>query len=274
MSDALPAGYERVRVGRTELVAKADIAASLTHALREAPSLYDWAAEQPQPRALRGRAPVYVATLASGETVAVRHAWHGGAFAPVTQDLWLRPSRAPHELRKSIALVNGGVPTAPILGYALYPAALGFVRVDVVSQFIEDTFDLGAVLMGLAAGVSIDQATAATRVLVRTINRQRLVHPDLNVKNILLQKCTQSASAPHRSLEVRALVIDVDTMRHRTDLSEAQVSAANLERLSRSLHKWKRQTESDFDVVEVLKAIITTSSGDHAPLQPIIGFGD
>jgi 3-deoxy-D-manno-octulosonic acid kinase len=274
MSDALPAGFERVLVGKNELVAKASVAGSLADALQRAPTLYDWAAEQPQPRALRGRAPVYVAPLSSGKTVAVRHAWHGGAVAPVTRDLWLRPSRAPHELRKSIALVNGGVPTAPILGYALYPAAFGLVRVDVVSEFVEDTFDLGAVLMGLAAGISIQQAAAATRILVATLNLQHLVHPDLNVKNILLQKRTVASGSTRSSTEVHALVIDVDTMRHRPDQSQGEVSVANLERLSRSLRKWKRQTEAAFDVTEVLKAIVMTSPAEHAPLPPIVGFED
>src|SRR6187397_349615 len=57
-------------------------------------TLYDWAAQQPQPRALKGRAPVYVASLPSQrETVVVRHAWHGGLLAPVTGDRFWRPSR-------------------------------------------------------------------------------------------------------------------------------------------------------------------------------------
>ena len=275
MSDVLPAGYERAKVGTTELVARADIAASLTSALQQAPTVYDWAAEQPQHRALRGRAPVYVATLQSGATVAVRHVWHGGAFAPITRDLWLRPSRAPRELRKSIALVNGGVPTAPILGYALYPAGPGLVRVDVVSKYIEDTYDLGAVLRGLAAGISIEEAAAATRRIVSTLNRQQLVHPDLNVKNILLQKSASSSRTEASATDgVRAFVIDTDTMRHRTDLTQARVSELNMERLARSLRKWRRQTESTFDVRQLLGTIIMASPAEHTPLPPIIGFDD
>ena len=272
MSDALPEGYERANVGTTELVAHADIAASLTAALQQAPTVYDWAAEQPQHRVLRGRAPVYVATLQSGETVAVRHVWHGGAFAPITRDLWLRPSRAPRELRKSIALVNGGVPTAPILGYALYPAAPGFVRVDVVSKYIEDTYDLGAVLSGLAPGMRLNQALSAAQMLLATLARQKLVHPDLNVKNILLQQLTPATGSLRPTTEhVRALVIDVDTMRHRTDLSIEKVSKANAERLFRSLEKWKRHTGARIDHVPI---VLTTNAGEGPPLPSIIGFDD
>jgi 3-deoxy-D-manno-octulosonic acid kinase len=279
-TDTTPAGFERFESGGVQLVAASNVAASLAAVLQTAPTLYDWAAEQPQSLALRGRAPVYVATLPTGDTVAIRHAWHGGALAPITRDLWLRPSRAPQELRKSIALVNGGVPTAPVLGYALYPVAPGIVRVDVISRFVENTFDLGAVLLGLAGGIRMDEAATATRVLLAALQRQQLVHPDLNVKNILVQKGRREAGrreAGGRATDnasVRALVIDVDVMQHRRDLSPGDVAVANIRRLTRSLHKWRRQTDATFDVAAILGEIIMTAPAEQAPLPPIVGFDD
>lgn len=266
MPEALPAGYARQLVGDIELVAHDGVRAALDDALRHASTLYDWAADQPQPHALRGRAPVYVATLATGDTVAVRHAWHGGLLAPITGDRWMRPGRAGTELRKSIALCNGGIPTAPVLAYALYPAGPGFVRVDVVTRFMENTFDLAAVLSKLAPGVAIDAAQEATRVLLRKLAVQRLVHPDLNAKNILIQKRVQQAPV--------AMVIDVDTMRHRPGADLLEVAGANSSRLLRSLKKHARQAEWDIELVNGLAGSVAATPGEADPaLPPITGFG-
>ncbi len=242
MSNSLPREYERRNVGKVELVAHVRVVEELAEHIRSSGSLYEWAAEQPQPRALRGRAPVYVASLSSGESIAVRHVWHGGLLAPCTGDRFRKPTRAATELVKSLYLTKHDVPTAPVLGYALYPAGLGLVRVDVVTSFIDNAWDFDAVLSGLAPGFDKGQSVVAVRELLGKLRDNRLIHRDLNIKNILLQN--RSSRPP------LAYVIDVDTMEVRANYDAMSVHKANAERLMRSLDKWKRNFDSDTGVTE------------------------
>lgn len=201
-------------------------------------SLYHWAADQPQPRALRGRAPVFIATLPdSGETVVIRHAWHGGLLAPITGDRFRVPTRAPHEHAMSHALRSVGIPTTEVLGFARYHAGLGLRRVDVVSRFVPDAYDLGMVAAGLVPEMQCQDALAATRVLLHQLADAGVVHPDLNVKNILL------AESHHGHLT--AMIIDVDVVRWDPDRSFADTMHANVSRLSRSIRKFQRHFGCD-----------------------------
>lgn len=228
----LPAGYERATVGSRELVAQSAFAADLSGVLQAHDTLYEWAASVPQSRALRGRAPVYVATLPhTGVDVVVRHVWHGGMLAPVTGDRFRLPTRAPRELAASQRLLGAGIGTTEIVGYALYPAGPALRRVDVVSRYVPDAFDLGAVISELAPGLAITEALDAVRALLAQLADAGVVHPDLNVKNILLTR-----PSPAR---IRPLVIDVDVIRFETTVDPADVMKSNVARLTRSLRKWR-----------------------------------
>jgi tRNA A-37 threonylcarbamoyl transferase component Bud32 len=210
---------------------------ALTAIVREHGTLYAWASSQPQPRALRGRAPVYVAQLPAVRTaVVVRHSWHGGLLAPLTRDMFRRPTRAPLEFNQSRQLRALAIPTTEVLGYALYQAPFGLARVDVVSRYVEHTADLGMVLANLVPAIAGDAALEATLTLLGQLARHGVVHPDLNVKNILLH--TPSDAPP------LAMVIDVDVATI-GGVSPARAMARNLARLERSLHKWNRQFGSD-----------------------------
>ncbi|WP_396214429.1 lipopolysaccharide kinase InaA family protein [Gemmatimonas sp.] len=209
----------------------------LSTIIRDYGTLYDWASSQPQPRALRGRAPVYVAALPTTRTaVVVRHSWHGGLLAPLTRDVFRRPTRAPLEFDHSRTLLELGIPTTEVLGYALYHAAFGLVRVDVVSRYVEHTADLGMVLANFAPSIECDAALAATQTLLERLARHGVVHPDLNVKNILLH--TPPDAPPS------ALVIDVDVATV-GGVSPVRAMERNVARLERSLHKWNRQFGCD-----------------------------
>lgn len=201
-------------------------------------TLYDWAANQPQPRAMRGRAPVYVATIpGSDETVVVRHAWHGGLFAPITSDRFRWPTRAPHEYAMSVALRAAGIPTTQVLGYARYRAWFGFCRVDVMSRLVPNAYDLGMVVAGLVPDISCRDALSATQALLVRLARVGVVHPDLNVKNILVVR--------HADESLSAMIIDVDVVRWRRDDDAADTMRVNVARLTRSLRKWHRNFGCD-----------------------------
>ena len=215
-----------------DVVGEPHIIDALSHVLAQHRSLYAWAAGQAQPRAMRGRAPVYVAMLpGTNETVVVRHAWHGGLFAPITSDRFRHPTRAPHEYRMSQALRSVGVPTTAILGFARYRAAFGLCRVDVVSRLEPDAYDLGHVAAKLVPDVATAEALDATRTLLVLLATHHIVHPDLNVKNILLQR--------DRMGRLRAMVIDVDVVRIEKTASFSYVMLRNVRRLERSLNKWR-----------------------------------
>ncbi len=227
------------RVGTTTLVATPALYDALATRLGEHETLYAWAEESPQPRALQGRGVVYVAAIEECDiTVAVRHAWHGGLFAPVTGDRFLAPTRAPREAAANILLRTHGVPTPELLGYALYPAGPGLRRVDVVSRYIPDSWDFGAVLAGVAPNLDRERAVRAVLPLLAQLAGARAVHPDLNVKNILLVRDT--ANAWH------AWVLDVDVVSFR-DIPPAGVMAINVRRLLRSIRKWHARHDLPLD---------------------------
>ncbi len=239
------------RVGATEVVAVPSVITPLATLLATHDSLYDWAAGQPQPRALRGRAPVFVAALPdNGPTVVVRHAWHGGFLAPITADRFRRPSRAPIELQRSAALRAAGIPTTEVLGFVRYPAALGLCRIDVVTRYVDHAADLGMVLAGLSPNFSCDAALEATQTLLVQLARSGVIHPDLNVKNVLLR--------PTATDVFEALVIDVDVVRWDPERPPADTMAANVARLTRSVRKW--HTQFGCDVGESHLAAFTQSA--------------
>ena len=218
-------------VGTADVTGGDVVLDDLVAIVREHDTLYDWAAEQPQPRALRGRAPVYVATLPScGIPVVVRHGWHGGVLAPLTADRFRRPTRAPLEMARSAALRAVGIPTTEVLGFARYPAAFGLCHVDVVTRYVADAADLGMVLAGLAPFVDCETALSATQRLLMQLAGQGVIHPDLNVKNILLRPTFDG---------IEALIIDVDVVRWDANRAPVETMRANVARLTRSVRKWR-----------------------------------
>ncbi|WP_411281394.1 lipopolysaccharide kinase InaA family protein [Gemmatimonas sp.] len=256
-----------IEATRTRAVGTADVTGmpvvldDLSELVREHDTLYDWAAEQPQPRAMRGRAPVYVATLpACGIQVVVRHGWHGGVLAPLTADRFRRPTRAPIEMERSAALLAAGIPTTEVLGFARYPASFGLCHVDVVTRYVADAADLGMVLAGLAPFVDCETALSATQRLLMQLASHGVIHPDLNVKNILLRPASGG---------VEALIIDVDVVRWDDNRAPSATMRANVARLTRSVRKWRAHFGCDVTdsriaaFSDAVTAELTSASGPH-----------
>jgi 3-deoxy-D-manno-octulosonic acid kinase len=71
-----------------------------------------------------------------------------------------------------------------------------------------------------------------------------VIHPDLNVKNILLARNARG--------ELDAMMIDVDTIAWDEHRAQRATMQANVARLTRSMRKWRRQfgcdiTDHDLD---------------------------
>jgi 3-deoxy-D-manno-octulosonic acid kinase len=238
--EALPAGFVQFTVARARVVCAAELEHAVRTALEDDGTLYTFASRQTGARALAGRGVAYAVALPGEmDRVVVRHNRHGGLLAPLTGDVFRWPTRAPLELRVSERLVAAGVATPPIAGYALYRAAPGFWRADVMTREIPDSADLSTILM--APGDDRGAAFAAAAALVASLAAAGARHHDLNVKNVLLH------SAPGG---IEALALDVDRVTF--DGDRQAVLEANLARLLRSARKWRelrgaRVSESELD---------------------------
>lgn len=228
MLDAdVPPGFVRFMVDGSEVVCAEPAVESIREAMR-AGTLYEYAASHLRARTMQGRGLVFAIPLPLGDgNAVVRHNHHGGMFARFTRDLFRGDTGAPRELRISERLHEYDVPTPAILAFAVYPVALGFKRVDVVTREVPNSDDLAVSLMSSDAAERM-KAIRAAADLVHVLSSVGARHADLNVKNILLR------TNHDRSLD--AIVLDVD----RITFDEPEiVLEANLARLLRSARKWQ-----------------------------------
>lgn len=240
--DAAPPGFVAFAVGPTRAVCADALAPEVREILRNG-TLYAFAAASRDARAIAGRGTAYVASLPGGERVVVRHNRHGGALAPITGDLFRRPTRAPLELEISERLRRLGIPTPVVLAYATYPAAPGLWRADVVTRYVAPSADLSAVLLSNDEAMRAE-AWEATALLLAEMSAAGVRHHDLNAKNVLLQLHGDAPSV--------AMLLDVD----RVVFGETAERAleGNLSRLFRSFRKWRslygaRVDESEIDAL-------------------------
>ena len=225
-----PAGFVSFEVASTHVVCAVRLADTAREILNSG-SLYDYARAHTAARSLAGRGVAYaipLTTPGSADCAVVRHNRHGGLLASLTRDLFRWPSRAPLELETSLRLTNAGVATPTFAGYALYPAALGFCRADVMTFEVPSSRDLSAAIMSPDAACRA-AAIRATAHLIGSLAAAGARHHDLNVKNVLLRKPADG--------QLDALVLDVDRVTFSTD--RAAVLEANLARLLRSARKWQ-----------------------------------
>jgi hypothetical protein len=237
-----PAGFVAFVVGAARVVCVDAVAPDVRDALKQG-TLYEFAATRPDARAIAGRGTAYVASLPSGERVVVRHNRHGGALAALTRDLFRAPTRAPMELDISEELRRLGIPTPVMLGYALYPAAPGLWRADVVTRYVAPSADLAAVLLSNDDDLR-SEAWEATALLLREMSAAGVRHHDLNAKNVLL----------HLRKEAPPLAMLLDVDRVVFGESPERALEGNMGRLFRSLRKWRslygaRVDESEIDAL-------------------------
>lgn len=236
---ALPAGYVRVGVAPREAVVR-EREANDVRAVLTATTLHDWASRVYGANLYTGRAPAFgVALPSSGTRVVVRHARHGGLLAPLTSDLFAGAGRAPHELATSARLAAAQVPTPAFVGYAVYPAAFGLSRIDVLVEEVPGARDLANVVRDGGMTPALIDATAR---LLAALARAGARHEDLNLKNVLISRAPLPDGAHAVST---AYAIDVD----RVSFGYPRVRAmeANIARLARSARKWRRGRELPID---------------------------
>jgi len=239
--DDVPAGCVRVAAGRRSAIALEAHEDDARGMLAQG-SLYEAASSDRAARRFEGRGIAYAIALpVSGTRAVVRHNRHGGLFAPLTRDLFLPPTRAPHELRSAMRLAALDVPTPPVLMYGVEPVGLLFRRADVVTREIENAHDLSAYMAGGVTNAERDAAWEATRALIAAMHAAGVRHHDLNVNNVLL-------ATPATGLV--AYVLDVDRVVFGR-AGDERLRDANVQRLLRSARKWRDQRGATFDEREL-----------------------
>ncbi|MCX6348914.1 MAG: hypothetical protein NTV79_05365, partial [Candidatus Aureabacteria bacterium] len=163
-----------------------------------------------------------------GKRVVVRRYRHGVICRVLTGDLFRGPERPLREL-KALELARGaGIPVPLALGVFLEPAPAGFIRADLVTEYIPDTIDLLACFRERGGrGADADAIVRAAGRLVARAHQAGMYHSDLNLKNVLIGKTV---------FGTEAYLLDLDQSFFRPPLSRTE-KERNLLRLYRSYRK-------------------------------------
>lgn len=182
---------------------------------------------------LRGRGTVHVVSGAQeGERWAVRHFRRGGLLAPITGDRYFRGWGLPRPFAEAAASEvcrARGIPTPQVMAAAVYGRG-PLYRGDLVTRYVPGTVTLARFLVEKeGGGRECLRALELAGRLTRSLAERGVLHPDLNVKNILLDAGADPA---------QGYVLDLD----RVQLSRGvSVEGDGMyQRLARSLRKWER----------------------------------
>ncbi|HSG81811.1 MAG TPA: lipopolysaccharide kinase InaA family protein [Gemmatimonadota bacterium] len=230
--DMVPEGYSHERIGQADVLARNDVLGDVRAALLDAGTLYDYAARHPEAEAVRGRQTLYVIPGPGSQRWIVRQLSHGGLLAPITGRRFLRRGtpRPFNELQLSLTLRQAGIHTPAVVAAAVYHRGL-FYGGDVAREAIGDAHDLADCLFGeieLDASQRGTVLVAAGR-LIGSLHRAGVLHPDLNLRNILIQNPQEAAAA---------YILDIEKCRIVPQLSGAQREGM-LARMARSAHKFE-----------------------------------
>ena len=233
-----PGGFERITVGRAQILARVEAVSWSRQAVLGHGSLYR-AARASANQTLHGRGPVPVLTNPGGvgPPWVVRRYFRGG-FMRAFGDRLLRRGRPRSfvELENSARIEELGFSTPRIVAAAVYPSGLLY-RADLVTELVPHARTLADVLFGKndasggrSTGDARREALACTRDLVTRLSKAGVHHRDLNAEHILIARNTQ---------HVHAVLLDLDGCR--VAGPGRPVDAGGLRRrLARSIRKLER----------------------------------
>lgn len=237
-----PPGYGSETVSGTKLIARADAIGFARKALATSGTLYDFAAVQPDAEAIEGRGRIYIIPGPTSRRWVVRHLSHGGLLAPITGDRFLNVGhpRPFNELSLSVKLSELGIATPAVVAAVLYPAGMSY-RGDVAREEIDNALDLADCLFKSGtAGPGRSAAIAAAGGLIGSLHAAGVIHPDLNIRNVLIQ---------HGGDRPIAYILDTEKCRLTSRLSQS-ARRGMLERFERSARKFESRTGSVLDSQE------------------------
>lgn len=228
------------RVGSAELMAREGDFALAEDMISKSGSLYEFAAHAPGTRAISGRGTLYSVAVPSGERWLVRRLQHGGMLAPLTgARFWrLGVPRPFNELCLARELAAMGILTPVVAAAAVYHSGIHY-RGEIARVEVPSANDLAACLFSPADS---DQAEPedllrATGRLVAALHVAGLYHPDLNLRNVLIE--------PQPGVQ-RAYIIDLEKCALRRPLS-ARLRQRMLKRLRRSGRRFEERFQKTIE---------------------------
>ena len=229
---ALPPRYVQAEIDGALAIVRDDVVGFVRQAVMAHGTLYDFGARHPEAQTLQGRGPLYVVPGAGRDRWVIRHLRHGGLLAPLTRDRFLR-SRRPrpfNELRVAAHLRSLAIPTPEVTAAIVYPSA-ALYRGDVARLEVPGARDLAECLFGdppLDAAERIVALGAAGRLL-RWLHTRGVIHPDLNLRNVLIEWAGRPPRPYILDLEKCRIVARVPTRRRRQMLARIRRSARRFE---------------------------------------------
>lgn len=242
-------GYARASHGRADIIATSDALAFVRKAIAAAGSLYDHAASRPDAETIRGRGTLYLIRGPHGTPWLVRQLTHGGLLAPVTGDRFLRTGtpRPFNELRLSWELRELGLPTPRVYAAVVYYSGI-FYGGEIAREHLSPAVDLAALLFSDIERPPRQRqaALAAAGRLIGRLHEVGLVHPDLNLRNVLIQTADTG---------FRAYILDLEKCRRIGRVTTGQ-RRRMLGRLRRSARRFEQRgggaiSEREWDAFEV-----------------------
>jgi hypothetical protein len=249
----IPAGFELAELPGARIVARPGTTGFVTDAVAGAGSLYAFAREAGGD-ALRGRTAAFALATPAGDWV-VRHYVRGGAVAaPLLGDRYARlgEPRPVREADVSDRVRARGVATPEVRAFVLYPAG-PFYRADIATVRIPDARDLADLSLGPDRDDESERVEAwrAAGRLLRAAFDAGLVHPDLNLRNVLVAGGGSGGGGVGGDGSggggMRGYLLDLDGARLVQRVSPRHVHMM-LQRLHRSRLKLERQYGTTTDV--------------------------
>ena len=205
----MPRGFERMTVGAAHILARTEAVSWSHRSVATYGSLYR-AARDSADWTLHGRGPVPVLTNPKGvgPPWVVRRYYRGGLMRPFG-DRFLRTGtpRSVTEVENSARIGDLGFATPRIVAAAVYPSGLLY-RADLVTEFVPHARPLADLLFGgydpsggRVSGNARREAIACAAEMITRLARAGVHHPDLNARNVLIARDTQS---------VHAILLDLD----------------------------------------------------------------
>jgi serine/threonine protein kinase len=235
----VPSGFKKVVDGReTLMIVREDVAEILT--IEECTKRDH--KDNKESTTFEGRARLREVQLRNGDTALIRPYRHGGLFRHLLRGVFFTwPPRPFRELAITEEVRRRGIPTVEVLGACVRriwgPFYLGWL----VTRQLDGGEDLWTAMRdGLVRQTGAKKVFNAVAGSLRALHREGIYHRDLNLKNILVRR---------ESDTVRGYIIDFDrAMLFLGEVPPIMVQR-NLDRLLRSANKLdpKRQYLSPND---------------------------